>query len=147
MIFFIKFLDDSFSDHHKSVDTLRLGAIRISDFEERFEASLSFWSSADYIAHWRVSLERTINGAEKSCLITSMYDPKSANFIFYWSLYLEDQTVYVQNHLLFLDEINGAFIPMRAYEHVPERRTVSEDGEKISEWKMPIDAIKEFLNK
>jgi hypothetical protein len=125
---------------------MRLGLIIIGDFEERFEASLSYWSVKDYQRHWWQALERIKAGEIKSSLITNMYDPQTANFILWWPLYRDGQDVFVQNHVVPMDEINGTFDPVNPYVHVRDRETVNEDGKRISEWKTTVAEIEDYLN-
>ena len=60
-------------------------------------------------------------------------------------MYCEGHDVFLQNHLLFLDQIDGVFDPSQPYAHIPSRETVSEDGEPISEWKITLDDLMLFL--
>ena len=41
---------------------------------------------------------------ERSALITSVGEPGTANFVFWWPLYADGETVRVQHHVLFLSE-------------------------------------------
>ena len=36
--------------------------------------------------------------------MTSMYDPETANFLFTWVIYREGPALFVQNHMLFIDQ-------------------------------------------
>jgi hypothetical protein len=129
----------------KVVQNLRRGVIIIDNYKEQFEASLSFWTPNDYQSHWRQALNRILTGAERSCLITSTYDPKSANFLFWWPLYRDNTTVYIQNQVLFLDTIGGIFRVADCYSYIPARRTHSDSGAPISEWSTNITDIQSFL--
>jgi hypothetical protein len=146
MFFSISFIEDKeLCDSLKVPDGFQLGSIVIGEFEELFESPLSFWSIGDYQKHWKRALERTVNGAAKSCLFTSMYDPPTANFLFWWPLYREGQIVYIQNQMLFLNKIDGALDPVNPYVHVPDRKVINKDGEKISEWNTTVEEISQFL--
>jgi hypothetical protein len=125
-------------------DGLTKGQIRIGDFAELFEASLLYWSVEDYKKQWRQGLSRLLFEQKQSCLITSMYDPSDANFIFWWVLYPEGDTVYIQNHLLFLDQLDTAFSLSKLYDYIYPRETINEDGRKISEWSISTEAIRAF---
>jgi hypothetical protein len=74
-----------------------------------------------------------------------MRDPQTANFIQWWPLYRLDDTVHVQNQILFMDALPGPLLPHDPYVHVAERRTVSEDGSPISEWRVPVADVEHFL--
>jgi hypothetical protein len=39
--------------------------------------------------------------------MTSMTDPRTSNFLVYWPMYREGEDVYIQNAIIFLDEIAG----------------------------------------
>jgi hypothetical protein len=86
-------------------------------------------------------------GNAKSCLITSMFDPLTANFIFWWTLYLDGNIVHIQNQILFLDELDKPFSKLNPYEFIRERKTVSDEGDKISEWDISVDDIKVYLDR
>jgi hypothetical protein len=86
-----------------------------------------------------------LEGRNKSAFITTMYDPTTANFIFWWVMYLVGNDVYIQNHVLFMDELDEPFDESDFIKFVPERETVTEDGEPISEWKVSIEDIRQAL--
>jgi hypothetical protein len=123
------------------------GSIQIGDFRERFEASVEFWSKSNYRSHWKKSIRRIIDMHGKSCLITSLTDPKSANFLFWWPIYRIGDFAYFQNQVLFFDQIVGPFDPNDPYPHVRDRLTVTEDGSPISEWLVPISSLFRFIEK
>lgn len=74
-----------------------------------------------------------------------MYDPITANFIYWWPIYRLDNTVYLQNHILFLSKLSVPFDPHDPFRFVPERELISETGEKISEWSVPIADLEGFV--
>ncbi len=59
-------------------------------------------------------------------------------------MYREGQSVFVQNQLLFLDQLSRPFEVTAIGEFVKPRNTVSEDGVKISEWNVSLDEIGAF---
>jgi hypothetical protein len=126
---------------------IRHGLIQIGDFRERFEVSVEYWAESDYRAHWRRSVRRVADGAERSCLITSMTDPRTANFLVWWPIYVTGDAVRFQNQLLFLDATGGRFDPQDPYGFVPDRRASAEDGSPISEWTLPVSCLVEFLDR
>jgi hypothetical protein len=123
------------------------GIIQIDDFQESFLSSSVFWKSQDYEAHWKEQIKIIVSGGTVSCLITSMIDPGSANFIFWWTLYRSDRIVYFQNQILFLSSIAGPFDVEHPERHVRERSVRTEDGEEISEWKTSVEALQAFLQR
>ena len=123
-------------------DLVVSGALKIGEVNESFHASLSYWDKGRYLSQWKYALKRLLNGEQRSAVVTTMYDPSKANFIFWWVMYLVGDSVYVQNHVLFLDELDRAFDETDLYGFIPERETRSEDGEMISEWMVALSAIK-----
>lgn len=122
-----------------------LGVIRIGEFSESFSCSLSYWERSSYLSQWREGLRRLLDGKGSSAIVTSMYNPESANFIFWWVMYAKGQSVYIQNHVLFLDELKVFFDEADVYRFVPDREVVADDGELISEWVIDVNDIRECL--
>jgi hypothetical protein len=120
------------------------GRILIGDFSERFVASLADWSPADYETHWLESARRILSGQVRSAFVTSFVGPDKAPNLTWWPSYRVGDVVYVQNQLLFYQQLQQPFTPDRLYECVKERETVSEDGEEISEWEMPLNWLADF---
>ncbi len=144
MAFSIRFLPESCQEiEHDSMETA--GEIVLGEFRESFVASLSFWTKAQYEVHWREALNRIVKDVSPSCLITTMYDPAVANFIFWWPMYRQGHDIIVHNQMLLLMEIEERFDPNNPYSSIPEYYSVSEDGEKISEWRISIGDISAFL--
>lgn len=146
MAFSIEFLDEHVPDLEPGVRA-SFGLIQIGDFQERFIASLMYWTKKDYARHWRQAIGRTVTGSERSCLITSIVDPASSNLLFWWPMYRIEQTVLLQNQLLVFDQLNSTFSANDPYVHVPDHKTVNADGERISEWSVPLQELDHFLLK
>lgn len=145
MAFSIRFLPESYQEiEHDPVEE-SIGEIVIGAFSELFVASLSFWTRAQYEAHWKEALIRIIETASTSSLITTMYDPSLANFIFWWPMYRHADDVVFHNQMLLLMETEELLDPSNPYNFIPEYYNVSEAGEKVSEWKVSIDDICAFL--
>jgi len=127
-------------------ESLVTGRIYINDFDELLEIPLSYWEVSDYKAHWKESINRIVNKDEtKSALITEMYDPDTANFIVWWLLYREGDNIFIQNQVLFLNQIEGKFDKKNIYTSVPKREIKTDENEDISEWCIQLEDIKEFL--
>ena len=124
-----------------------IGLIKLGEHHECFESVLVFWGTDDYKGIWDAGLRRLLGGASTSCLATSVLEPSSANFVEVWPLYREDSKVYVQNCLLFLDQLSHEFDPAAPWESVYRRSVANEDGQRISEWQVGIDDIGEFLER
>ncbi|GLU45650.1 hypothetical protein [Nocardiopsis ansamitocini] len=122
------------------------GRIVVGDFIEIFYMDLSYWSVDDYKRSWRDSIQVIIDEKEKdSCLVASITDPKVSNFIFCWPLYRRGQDVIVQNSIIFLDELEKDFNPFEPWSSVRSRLTVDEDGNSISEWRVRLSAVRDFV--
>lgn len=122
-----------------------VGEIRLGDFAEVFHAPIGYWSERDYEASWVAGLHRVLADEGISCLVTAMTDPEVTNFVRVWPLYRVDRVVYVQNRILFLEELGGRFDPAAPWDSLDPRSTVSEDGDSISEWSITTADIEEFL--
>lgn len=83
----------------------------------------------------------------RSALITSVTDPITANFIGWWPMYLVEDVVHVQNQLLFMADLSRPLDPSNPYEMVREHCSVSEDGERISEWEVSVEALALWLER
>jgi hypothetical protein len=122
-----------------------IGELKLGDDREYFQSVLGFWGVDDYLQSWTEALQRLLAGASTSCLATSIVDPSNANFVEVWPLYREQDEVYVQNKLLFLDQLPHEFDPAAPWDSVDPRSLVNEDGRRISEWRVSLDDIREFL--
>lgn len=143
MAFSIKFANDGELVDNYDQRTLE-GSIVVDTFEERFFAPVSYWNADDYRLHWKKSLQRILTGADVSCLITSMYDPNTANFIVWWPIYLMCDVVIFQNQLLFLEPLQGSFDANDPFRFVRPRQVTSQLGKKISEWTTSLECVRHF---
>lgn len=117
------------------------------DFTEDFPMDLTYWSEDNYRDSWTAALHVLDEGrTATTCLISSITDPTNSNFIFCWPLYRDGEDVYVQNSLIFLDELTDEFLPGEPWRSVEPRTTVDEDGNKISEWRTSMDEVRAFLS-
>jgi hypothetical protein len=123
-----------------------IGRITIGDFSETFEMPLGFWAVSDYRNSWCRAFALLEEGSDSaSCLMASMTAPETTNFLFCWPLYRDGETVYVQNSIIFLDEIRSEFDPGRPWLSISSRCTVDDDGNIVSEWTTPMDSIRGFF--
>lgn len=126
---------------------MAVGVIQLGVHRETFHSVLGFWSVDKYEAHWVAALRRLVEGAEVSCLLTSIPNPAEAEFFIAWPLYRSGSLVHVQNELIFADELDREFNPRVPWEYVGPRITVDEDGSRISEWQISCAAIEDFIAK
>src|SRR5262245_57160874 len=102
---------------------------------ETFRMPLGFWAESDYRRSWRQAFDVLEDGqSSKSCLLVSVTDPRRSNFLMCWPLYRDSEKVYVQNAIIFLEELDGSFDLEEPWASVGPRRTVDEDGNRVSEW-------------
>jgi CdiI N-terminal domain len=126
-------------------DDSAVGTITLGSFKETFESPLSFWTRNDYEAHWVHALERLVDGSESTALVTEMYDPLSANFITWWPAYRFGSKVRFHNQLLLLAHLSIPLLPNDLFRHVPPYQDTNDDGDRLSEWTVPIDDLCQFL--
>jgi hypothetical protein len=127
-MFRIAFVED---DSQNGRDTA-VGRITLGEYSERFQAPLDFWSKDDYEEQWREGRARIVRGMNKSCVVTSMYDPKTANFIECWAFYRVGESIVVQNQLIAIEPE----YPLKVsdiYSRIEERSFLGAN-EKVSEW-------------
>ena len=127
-------------------DSLLAGRIVIGDFEEEFEASLSHWTRERYETQWRDGLRRLVDGVERSCLITSMYDPTTANFIEWWPCYRQGREIAFQNQILFMDRLEAPYDPAVPYRFVRPLTLTNAAGQRISTWRTDVQAVRTYLD-
>lgn len=140
MSFSIKFLDKRINND------FQIGEIKINSYSERFQSSLSYWNKENYVEQWKDAVQRIFDGNNRSCLVTSMFEPNISSYIHLWLLYTERDIVHIQNQILFLKELNEPFNESCIYGYISDREIIDEDGHKISEWDIHINDLKEFLN-
>ncbi|MFM9695743.1 hypothetical protein [Streptomyces europaeiscabiei] len=121
------------------------GRVTVGGFSESFPMDLSFWTVGDYSRSWERALrELEASKYSTSCLISSITDPETANFIFCWPIYREREDVYVQNSIIFLDGLEEQFNPQEPWCYVEARGLVDEDGNKVSEWSTTTSQVRRF---
>ena len=107
---------------------------------------LGFWDESDYRRSWRVAFEvLSASSHSTSCLMTSMTNPHTSNFLACWPMYREGEDVYIQNAIIFLDEIDGDFDTTAPWGYVGPRHGIDEDGNKISEWITSMESLRRFF--
>jgi len=131
----------------KTGDKAVYGEITIGDFNERFSASMTYWTREDYLQQWMKSIGTVVGtiGNTKGALVTNMYDPAHANFISCWPLYKEGEKVYIRNQLLFLNELPHPFLIEDIAKYIGNRVQTTDDGNLISEWETTPNDLKSCL--
>lgn len=118
------------------------GRIRIGEFEEAFESSLEYWTVEQYEEQWRAAISHVLDERRNACLITSVTDPKTANFLFWWPIYVNGDLAILQNQILFLERYRGTFELENPYQYLEPYENTSEDGQPISEWSVSLMDLK-----
>lgn len=131
---------------HFGVQALR-GLIRLGDQEECFFAPISFWGRQEYLSSWYSSLCCGLEGRKHSVLVTSMLDPEFANFLMVWVLYFVGESVHIQNNVVFLNDVVPGFNVDDVNSYFGAREVVNEDGDRISEWVVPLSEVLSFKEK
>jgi len=143
-MFNIRILRKEYNQSEKYV----LGQITIGRFKEKFSTGLSLWTMEDYEVHWCEAIEHLMqSNISKSMLITSITDPRDSDFLFCWPLYRDGDLVRIQNHMLFYEHIQGEFSLGNIFDVVPERVTLCEDGDPVSEWKCTVKDLRKYLHR
>lgn len=109
------------------------GFITINDFNERFFSPTGFWSREEYLKNWYKELNKLLNGFSCAKLITKMYNPKYANYLQSYVLYLVDENVFIREEFLFLGESPKQILLEDLYSKELIREIYNEEGKKILE--------------
>jgi hypothetical protein len=126
-------------------EKIRMGRITLGDFTEQFMVFLHFWSPIEYEVQWRDAVRRIVSGSQVEALITEMHDLKTARHLVLWPMYREGDQVFVQNRLLFLENLGRPLKLELVIAGMGERQTVNKDVHKISQWSVSIDELQIFL--
>jgi hypothetical protein len=127
------------------------GKIYVEDYRETFITDLSHWNRAQYEQHWIRGLQRLLGKAAHSVLITSYVppptQPTAEDFLVWWPLFREGDTVYVQSQLLFFAQLSNPFLPESPWDSVQPRQTVNPEGLEISEWMTTLESVRDYLDR
>ncbi len=142
-MFNLKFISTkNFSPERK--EEVAIGEIRLGNFTENFESSLSFWRIEDYEKQW-IEAAKRIFEFDRTTFITDLDNPKTSNFITWWKAWKIEEEICVQNQLLLLNQLSDSFDIKNPYKFIGNRTTRTEDGDQISEWKISLEDIEIFL--
>ncbi|MGB7282332.1 MAG: hypothetical protein WBE13_08735 [Candidatus Acidiferrum sp.] len=145
MPFSIEFLDDPVSYPYDDPTTPEArGVLILGEAKEYFGSSLYEWTKKEYETQWRNSIKTLLHGNDRAALITEYVGPQDATHLEWWPLYVVADEVFIQNHLLFYDQLTEPFSTQNPFSFLPDRRTMNEEGEKISEWAVALPEVEEF---
>jgi hypothetical protein len=120
------------------------GVLVLGDYKEHFLASLYQWKQHDYQRQWRLAIEALLSGRNKAALITEYVSPEFATHLVWWPMYLVANKVFIQNQLLFYDQLTESFSEENALLFVRNRQTMTPEGNQISEWAVTLSEVEEF---
>lgn len=126
------------------------GSLFFDGVGEYFHAPTRYWDRDGYLSQWREAFQRLLDGNEISVIITVMYKPEEANFLTFWPMYRVGDTVYFQEMLLFLEELDEPFDENNIYKSIAPRDPAKSDKKiqgvhAVSEWAVSIKDIKAAL--
>ncbi len=123
------------------------GLLVLGNTKEHFIASLYQWSKEDYQRQWRHAVEVLLDGKDRAALITEYLGPEIATHLVWWPMYLAGDRVFVQDQLLFYNQLPRAFSVENAFSFVRDRETKNTEGKTISEWSVSLSDVEAFVRK
>jgi hypothetical protein len=141
MSFSISFLDEPvFYDEQTP---MAAGELVLGEYRETFCASLFQWSKSDYGAQWRGAI-KTLLEDSKSALMVHYVSQEFADNFEWWKMYREGDVVYFQNQLPWHEQMTQPFLVENLSLSIGDRKTINEDGDQISEWKVQLREVENF---
>jgi CdiI N-terminal domain len=123
------------------------GQITIGSYREGFLSTLAEWDKGAYRDQWLASLKAIANGESRAVLITEYIGPMSASHIVWWALFRDlQEIVYVQNQIFWYERVRGVFEIEKASKYLEDRRAVTDEGKRISEWQTDRMAIQQCIS-
>lgn len=113
----------------------------LGDFRERFIAPTGWWERADYERQWIEGAERLVRGESPSAFVVEAGRT-------WWTAWREGDGVIIQQRMLVTDEMAPAWTAAAdrlPYALVGPRRTRSAEGGSLSEWRVAIADLRDFL--
>ena len=117
-----------------------LGQIVLSDHTERFRSELTHWSRTAYERSWDQALRHFAVGADRTVLVTC-YNGPDAGHHFAWVLWRIGDYAVFQEQLYLVGDMDPELDPERPWNSAPERKTFSEEGFRIAEWRLPLAEV------
>lgn len=143
MVFNVSFID--------SVETFYEGHIRghivAGSLDEQFEVPASHWSRRDYCESWDSELSRLVAGQGKAVIMTLVVEPSTANWLRGYELYRFDDEVRIHERMFMVDDLECAVDLKNPSRMMGEYRSETEEGLRISEWRVSIRDIQDFLDR
>lgn len=119
------------------------GTITLDNLRENFLAAAWLWDSEKYKSQWQKAATSLVSGADRTAFVTSFVHPDADHNVV-WPAWRIGSLVYIQNRLLFRDQIHRVFDVDRIEEYIGDRQTVIEGGTSISEWTVSLSDIASY---
>ncbi len=123
------------------------GRLVLGESTEEFLANLSLWSKLDYESHWTRELKALFEGSPKAALIVSYDDPKASSNLEIWRVYRDGEWLHFQNQLPWYSDLPKEFEISEMSRYIDDRVVINAEGDRISEWHVPIRDIELFLRR
>jgi len=114
------------------------GRITLGDYEERFLAPLGYWSRTDYERQWLEAARHLLGSADRTGFFTSPYR-------FWWTMWREGERVFVHEELITPERYAGPYDGTIPLQIIEDRITQNEEGQQISEWEIPLQDIRAYV--
>jgi hypothetical protein len=121
------------------------GMLKLGNSTEEFLANLSLWGKLDYKSHWSRELKALFEGSPKAALVVSYDDPKAASNMEIWRVYRDGEWLHFQNQLLSYSNLPDAFEISEISRYIEDRKVMTAEGNRISEWDVHIRDVEMFL--
>lgn len=141
-MFDIRFVSRTSEPQEEGWDAVR-GETRLGDHVEGFRSPLDPWTPADYVRQWREAAARLVAG-QPAAFWTVPWQ-------FWWVMWPEGGGAVVHEELLIGDRIEAGGYTTEPpagyapYDLIEPRESHTEDGEPISEWRVPLAAVRTWL--
>jgi hypothetical protein len=120
------------------------GILILGEAKEYFGSSLYQWSKKEYESQWGHAIKTLLDGKDRAALITEYVRPEASTHLEWWPMYLIGNSVFIENQLLFYDQLAEPFSEQNAFSFLGERRTMNGEGKKISQWAVGMPDLEEF---
>lgn len=114
----------------------------MGDESEQFLASLEHWTREDYERQWQEAAQRLLDGEERTAFFTSAFG-------FWYAMWQDTGEIRVHHELLLAERLETLPQPIdltrTPYDLIEEYSRTTEDGEAISEWRLTLPDIAQFV--
>lgn len=117
------------------------GRITLGPYHESFLSPVGTWQRSDYERQWIEAVERLLAGGDSTAF---MVQPLQG----WWVMWRVGEAVYVHEQLLLPERLAG-YDDVHAvpYLLIGDHVTTSDEAEPISEWRVSMDDIREFVER